>query len=193
MLETSYSHLSHDEWLAAQDKEERLKAISDEFDRLRGQAETTAEFAQNAEAKLIFGRGFWKLTLIILTGVIALINLLASSYPDQHYLPLFSAAVAVTLATLANIDSFLEYPRRAKENGDLYRNLRDASFRYACLHATYVEPMGITYSAYKNAFSLNIDFCNTIEQARATFKSQRHRQKVDGEESATLSKGADAA
>lgn len=188
MRDYLYECLAQQEW----DNQENHSALFDglkvEFERMVNECNTTASYAQKTEQTLLFWRSFWKVMLIVLTGIIASINLFASSNPELHCLPIVSAILAVTVSTLASIDSFLNYAVRAKEAGDLFRSLRDAAFRYKCHRANYVTSVGATYGAYRNAFYLNMDFCDEIDQARAAFKAKKNEiKKNDGDNSAAPS------
>jgi hypothetical protein len=102
----------------------------------------------------------WRFWLIVLTGGLALINVLASSWPDDPHqsqirvwLSFVAAIYAVLLALATNLESFRNYADKkqtARESRELFL---DAYREFEMLRVALVTPFG--YAA-QGCFNLNL-------------------------------------
>ena len=159
--EASIPDASLEYWTTLGDdaREEALGLIDDYYDTLLD------EFVASANAFVDEYKGHsklarrWRFWLIVLTGGLALLNVLATSWPDAtptRYIRAdisFAAAVyAVLLALATNIESFHNYADKKLSARDSRELFLDAYREFDMLRLTYVYPFKTTPQA---CFNLN--------------------------------------
>lgn len=159
--EASIPDASLEYWATLSDeaREEALGVIDDYYDTL------LEEFVASANAFVVEYKGHaklgrhWRFGLIVLTGGLALLNVLATSWPDdtptRHIRAdiSFAAAVyAVLLALATNIESFHNYADKKLSARDSRELFLDAYREFDMLRLTYVYPFKTTPQA---CFNLN--------------------------------------
>lgn len=133
-----------------------------------------------------FGQRYasWRILLLILTGTLALINVLATSWPEEWQLiglgtlktrALFSfiaALFAVVLALLTNIESFLNYGEKrfsSRETRELYL---DAFREFEMLWMVHVYPFGYSAQACYNFSRLYRQLVTKDQELRRKIRQQ---------------------
>ncbi len=159
--EASIPDASLEYWISLNDesREEALGLIDDYYDTL------LEEFVASANAFVDEYKGHaklsrrWRFWLIVLTGGLALLNVLATSWPDStpdRYIRAdisFAAAVyAVLLALATNVESFHNYADKQLSARDSRELFLDAYREFDMLRLTYVYPFKTTPQA---CFNLN--------------------------------------
>jgi hypothetical protein len=110
----------------------------------------------------------WRLSLIVLTGLLALLNVLATSWPDtldgkdvRAYISFAAAIYAVLLALATNLESYSNYADKklgARDSRELYL---DAYREFEMLRLTHVYPFG--YSA-QGCFNFHALYRQLVEK-----------------------------
>jgi hypothetical protein len=137
----------------------KYKAILDEF-------LNTANAFVDDYTKFKIRHSRWRVSLILITGGLAVLNILAARKWDgatvfgaslgwaNDVLPGLAAIYASVLAIFTNVESYFNYAD-AKSNARLSRELfLDAYREYDTLWHTYVRPFGIRAPACYNAIIL---------------------------------------
>ncbi len=106
----------------------------------------------------------WRWTIILGTGVVAIINILAANIVTlsdgeagkaaANAISIFAAVTAAVLAVLANLENFTGAQRRAQGFRQARERFLDASREYEQLWNTYVNPFYPRAEACMNAISL---------------------------------------
>ena len=100
----------------------------------------------------------WRTALIVLMGVLAVLNILATSWPerwdftgdDRAYISFIAAIYASLLAMLANLESFFNFSDKktsTRESRELYL---DAFREFEMLRLVHVYPFGLEAQACFN-------------------------------------------
>jgi hypothetical protein len=145
--------------LSAEMREAYYKTIDEYFNNL---LEDFREVANEAvEINKLFGRRHvaWRVLLIVSTGILAVINVLAAKnwanfailgIHLQTALPLLAAVYAAILALLTTLEGFFNYPDKktsTRQSRELYL---DAYRQFEMLRLTQVYPFGYTGQACYN-------------------------------------------
>jgi len=147
--------------LSDEAREEALGLIDDYYDTLLDEfvASANAFVDEYKDHSRLAKR--WRFWLIVLTGGLALLNVLATSWPDTtptRYIRAdisFAAAVyAVLLALATNIESFHNYADKKLSARDSRELFLDAYREFDMLRLTYVYPFKTTPQACANLNAL---------------------------------------
>jgi hypothetical protein len=130
------------------------------------------------------GHMYWRRLVIVGTSVVALANLFAANrslaIKAPNLVPMIAAVIAVVLALLANLESFLNYSERAqayRESRDLFL---DAARDYDRLWDIYVRPFGSEPEACLNATELYRRIVISDKDLRGKFKELTKTEKKTG-------------
>lgn len=152
------------EYWAGQDdttREQVCQQVDEYYETLLDEFRVSAnQFVEQYKGDSKNGRR-WRFWLIVLTGGLALLNVLASSWPDgpssaqvRTYMTFAAAVYAVLLALATNIESFHNYADRklsARESRELFL---DAYREFEMLRLTYVYPFGYSPQGCFNLHAL---------------------------------------
>jgi hypothetical protein len=156
-----------------------LKAINARYTALLDEIFVSANLSVEQYQKLSNSNRSWRRRLILGTGIVAIVNLLAAhkipeSFPRLHnlnwLLPIVAAVVAAILAILANLESFYNFSERAqayRESRDIFL---DAGRDFVRLWDSYVNPLGDSPAAYSNAAELYRRLVAKDRELRRKFK-----------------------
>ena len=142
------------EYWANQGDDARASAceqLDEYYETLLDEFRTSAnEFVSQYKDNSDLGR-WWRFWLILATGGLALVNVLASSWPDslagkdvRGWMTFGAAVYAVLLALATNVESFHNYADKklsARESRELFL---DAYREFEMLRLTHVNPFGST-------------------------------------------------
>ena len=122
------SFYDHTEWATVDeaDRTSKIETIKLEFDKIVDELDSLGDGA--AEESLAQGKykKAFKLTLIILTTMIAAINLFASlPNIDSKSFSVVSALIAIFVAGLGSVDSYLGFSEKSINMMDLHYRCRD--------------------------------------------------------------------
>jgi hypothetical protein len=152
------------EYWAGQDEVARASAceqLDEYYETLLDEFRTSAnEFVSQYKDNSDLGRR-WRFWLILSTGGLALVNVLASSWPDslagadvRGWMTFGAAIYAVLLALATNVESFHNYADKklsARESRELFL---DAYREFEMLRLTHVNPFGSTPQGCFNLHAL---------------------------------------
>jgi hypothetical protein len=152
------------EYWAGQDdatREQVCQQVDEYYETLLDEFRVSAnQFVEQYKGDSKNGRR-WRFWLIVLTGGLALLNVLASSWPDgpssvqvRTYMTFAAAVYAVLLALATNIESFHNYADKkqsARESRELFL---DAYREFEMLRLTYVYPFGYSPQGCFNLHAL---------------------------------------
>lgn len=174
------------EYWASLDEDSRIHCYDQLRDFFDSQLE---EFRISANQAVEEYRGFsrlaqdWRLVLVVLTSFLALLNVLASGWPEKlgdgpavrAGLSFAAAIYAVLLALVTNLDSFLNYSEKkqtARESRELFL---DAYREFEMLRLTYVYPFGYTpqgcvnfHELYRRLVAKDVELRRKHKQLSAT-------------------------
>ena len=100
--------------------------------------------------------GSWRRRIIVSTGIVTIVNVLAASKIPRtsSWLPIAAAVCAAGLGILANLESFYDCNGRAQAYRESRELFLDAGREYTRLWESYVRPLGTTAEACMNASEL---------------------------------------
>jgi hypothetical protein len=103
----------------------------------------------------------WRVSFIILTGFLAILNVFIASLPSRSVttatitnLSIIAAVYAAIIAVVSNIENFLKYRERSQAFRQAREDFLDAHRQYTMLWLSYVHPFGDTPTACINASRL---------------------------------------
>jgi hypothetical protein len=152
------------EYWAGQDDDARADAceqLNEYYETLLDEFRTSAnEFVAQYKDNADLGRR-WRFWLILLTGGLALVNVLASSWPDgwdgaqvRGCMTFGAAVYAVLLALATNVESFHNYADKKLSARDSRELFLDAYREFEMLRLTHVNPFGSTPQGCFNLHAL---------------------------------------
>lgn len=156
-----------------------LKAINERYTELLTEIFTSANLSLVQYQTLLNSNRIWRRRLIIGTGAVAIVNLLAAhKVPDKFphlahlnwVVPIVAAVLAAVLAILASLESFYNFSERAqgyRESRDVFL---DAGRDFVRLWDSYVLPLGDSPAAYTNAAELYRRLVAKDRELRRKFK-----------------------
>ena len=180
--------ITQDRWLEI-DSEERMKLLADIDQHYHGYLQelyVTAELCVDQFQKSSSAHRRWRRLLIIGTGVLAILNLLATKTGQSvagtlplglnwlpalvQFLPMIAAICAVVLAILANLESFYNWPERAQSFRESRELFLDANREFERAWAVYVRPQSDSPEAWSNAVELYKRLVAKDRELRSAFK-----------------------
>jgi hypothetical protein len=125
----------------------------------------------------------WRRGIIVGTGIIAIINLLAAnpaySLWSKNILPISAAAAALVLTVLANLESFYNFSGRAQAYRESRELFLDAARESQRVWEVYVQPFGSEAHACANGIELYRRVVAIDRDLRSKFK-ELTKTKEDG-------------
>jgi hypothetical protein len=181
---------SLDYWATLDDgaREQACGLIDEYYETLLEEFRVSAnEFVTQYRDNSDLGRR-WRFWLIVLTGGLALLNVLASSWPDgpysediRRYMTFAAAVYAVLLALGTNIESFHNYADKklsARESRELFL---DAYREFGMLRLAYVYPFGTSpqgcfnlHALYKRLVAKDAELRRKLKQLTMTADRDRN-------------------
>jgi hypothetical protein len=132
----------------------------------------------------------WRRTLIIGTGLIAIINLLAANnkiaswaISDINLVPVAAAVAAIVLTILANLESYYNWANRAQAYRESRELFLDAAREFERAWNVYVRPFGESPEAWANGVELYKRIVAKDRQLRSTFKELTKTENKSGSKS----------
>jgi len=153
---------------------EQLSLLDQRYHQLLDEIYASANLCVDRHQSLSQQHSLWRKIVIIGTGTVAIVNILAAYKTEGHrlfeYGSLVAAILAGTLAILANMESFLN----ARERAQAYRESRelflDVAREYDRRWDIYVRPLGDHPEACLNASELYRQVVAKDRELRAKFK-----------------------
>jgi hypothetical protein len=159
--------------IASDIRQHQLEVLDSRYHDILNELYNSANLCVERYKQFSNAHKYWRRTLIVGTGVLAIINLIASNKELQvysHAISLSAAAFAVVLAILANLESFsnsLEKAQAFRESRDLFLDVaREFDRRWDI----YVRPLGETPEACVNASELYRQVVAKDRDLRSKFK-----------------------
>jgi len=158
---------------------EDLKVIDARYTALLDEIFESANLSVEQYQNLSNSNRSWRRRIILGTGIVAIINLLAAhkvpeSFQHLHHLnwilPIAAAIIAAVLAILANLESFYNFAERAQAYRDSRDIFLDAGRDFVRLWDSYVRPLGDTPGAYTNGAELYRRLVAKDRELRRKFK-----------------------
>jgi len=105
--------------------------LQEQFERLASRVRSFIKSSDEQEEKFKSHERFWKLAIIVGTGLLAIINITIPLLDTKTYpfLGVFPAVLAVMIGVLANIDSYSGYGRLKRQHGERARAMRVSLYR----------------------------------------------------------------
>jgi hypothetical protein len=156
-----------------------LKTIDERYKALLNEIFSSANLSLAQYQKLSSSNIIWRRRLILGTGVVAIVNLLAAhKIPEKvpyftdlnGLIPIVAAVFAATLAIMANLESFYHFSERAQAYRDSRDIFLDAGRDFVRLWDIYVLPFGDSPGAYTNAAELYRRLVAKDRELRRKFK-----------------------
>jgi hypothetical protein len=156
-----------------------LKAINERYTQLLTEIFTSANLSLVQYQTLSSSNRMWRRRLILGTGVVAIVNLLAAHHVSDKYphlihwnwvAPIVAAVLAAVVTILASLESFYNFSERAqgyRESRDVFL---DAGRDFVRLWDSYVLPFGDSPGAYTNAAELYRRLVAKDRELRRKFK-----------------------
>jgi hypothetical protein len=158
-----------------------LKTIDERYKEILNEIFASANLSVAQYQKLSNSNRIWRRRLILGTGLVAIVNLLAAhkipagTFPHlsdlmNGVIPIAAAVIAAVLAILANLESFYNFSERAqayRESRDIFL---DAGRDFVRLWDSYVGPLGDSTGAYTNAAELYRRLVAKDRELRRKFK-----------------------
>lgn len=139
----------------------------DEFYQLANDCVDRYDSATNNYAR-------WRRIIIIGTGAVAIINLLAANYSlskwSKNVLPITAAIAALALTVLANLESFFNFAIRAQAYRESREMFLDAARESQRVWEVYVAPFGSAVDGCANAVELYRRVVALDRELRSKFK-----------------------
>jgi hypothetical protein len=165
---TNWENLSPDQRAAF------LLEANSEFTERINELATSANLCVERYKEFSSKHRWWKSALILLSGIVAILNLLATTKASAewtyHPFPLLAAVAAVLLTIVANFDSFYNFGERAQ----VYREARelfvDARRQLAIDWDSSVRPLGDLPEACRNADEMYRRCIAIDRELRARFR-----------------------
>jgi hypothetical protein len=130
------------------------------------------------------GHARWRRTLIIGTGILAIINLLAANSDlakaTLNIVPIAAAVAAVVLTVLANLESYYNYANRAQAYRESRELFLDAAREFERAWNVYVRPFGDGPEAWANGAELYKRIVAKDRELRSAFKDLTKTEKKSG-------------
>jgi hypothetical protein len=178
--------LEPDSWSAI-NSDQRLQLLSDissgyyqYLDELYTAANLCVERYQSYSTQNIR----WRRKLIVGTGVVAIINLLAANktvaQQSWNVVPISAAIAAVILTILANLESYYNYANRAQAYRESRELFLDAAREFERAWNVFVRPFGDGPEAWANAVELYKRIVAKDRELRSTFKELTKTEKKTG-------------
>jgi hypothetical protein len=132
----------------------------------------------------------WRRMLIIGTGLIAIINLLAANskiarwaVSDINIVPVTAAVAAIVLTILANLESYYNWANRAQAYRESRELFLDAAREFERAWNVYVRPFGDSPEAWANGVELYKRIAAKDRQLRSAFKELTKTENKSGSKS----------
>jgi hypothetical protein len=156
-----------DEWSVCTDdiREQYLNEIEGAYKVILGEFHEHSNICVDKFEKLGKSYKKWRVSLILLTGILAVFNVVIaySTSPGEksalikvfaNYLPIFAAVYAAGLAVFTNIESFFKYQEKAQAFRDARDIFLDNFREYRMLWFINVHAFGTDAAACVNATQL---------------------------------------
>jgi hypothetical protein len=116
----------------------------------------------------------WRRRIIVGTGIVAIINLLAANHSlsqwSNNILPISAAIAALGLTVLANLESFYNFADRAQAYRESRELFLDAAREFQRVWDVYVQPFGSEPHACANGVELYRRVVSNDRELRSKFK-----------------------
>ena len=123
----------------------------------------------------------WRRTAIIGSGILACLNFMAASNRIKNWesglIPIVAAIAALTLALLANLETFSNSAEKAQTFRESRELFLDAAQEFDRVWTVHVIALGDTLEAYTNAAELYKRIIVTDSELRSKFKEQNKDRK----------------
>jgi len=164
LLETSHEYWS-DLSTTQNDRKAYIDGLKASYQNLLDEFVASADACVDLTNELERVNRKWRWIVILGTGVVAIVNIIAANFVTakstlpvwEAAAPIFSvtaAVVAAILAVLANLENFIGAQRRAQGFRQARERFLDASREYEQLWNTYVNPFYPRAEACMNAIAL---------------------------------------
>ena len=172
--QTALIEITRERWEAIPDRQAQLTWVDDAFHTYLTEITEIANISVDRYTLHLNTHSRWRRTLIIGTGFVALMNVLAANKDlvtwSRQVLPILAAIVAVIVTVLANLES----QANALETAQGYRETRelflDTARDFDRLWNTHVIPLGDSPDACNNAFELYRQVVEKDKELRSKFK-----------------------
>jgi hypothetical protein len=152
--------LTSDAWSALLETQrmELLGQLSERYQQYLAELGESANLCVDRYQQFARSNKAWRIRIIVGTGVVAIVNLLATnaSWSRHTYdvLPIIAAILAITLTILANLESFLNPPEKMQAYRESREMFLDAARDFERAWNVYVRPFSGEVQAWTNAVEL---------------------------------------
>ena len=172
---TSLISVELDVWrvIASESRIEQLKALDGRYHSLLDELYDSANLCVQRFQGFSKAYTRWRHTIILGTGFVAIVNLLAANkYIREHIegIAVIAAACAVILAILANLESFSNSLEKAQAYRESREMFLDVAREFDRRWDIYVRPLGDSPEACVNASELYRQVVVRDRDLRAKFK-----------------------
>ena len=135
----------------------------------------TANFCVRRHDESLRNHRRWRYVAIIGTGLLACLNFMAAKHSIEggggyNVLPILASLGALTLAVLANLETFANSAERAQAYRESREQYLDAAEEYNRAWSVAVVALGDTAQAYANAVELDRRIVAADRELRRSFK-----------------------
>jgi hypothetical protein len=168
-------------WEQLPDRQSYLIEVNNAFHEYLNELISAANSCVDGYDKYCRRHEHWRKTIIIVTGVVAVLNVLAAYRPKVEWyavtISLSGAVAAVGLSVLANLESFGNFLEQASALREAREMFLDASRDFDRLWNTLVIPLGESADACANAAELYRRIVATDRDLRGRLKELTKTQK----------------
>lgn len=189
---TNLLELESETWSAIESEQrvQLLGEMSARYYRYLDELHTAANLCVERYQTYSSEHSKWRRTLIIGTGLIAIINLLAANTKIAslniravNIVPVTAAIAAVVLTILANLESYYNWANRAQAYRESRELFLDAAREFERAWNVYVRPFGDSPEAWANGVELYKRIVAKDRQLRSTFKELTKTENKSGSKS----------
>jgi hypothetical protein len=163
-------------------RQQELGFLNERFHELLNEIYSSANLCVDRHNTLSKNHVTWRRTVIVGTGIVAIVNLLAANHYLREYIgpgiSVLAAVIAVVLAILANLESFYN----ASEKAQAYRESRefflDAAREFDRRWDAFVRPFTDNAEACVNASELYRQLVVKDSELRAKFKELTRTERA---------------
>ncbi|WP_139810178.1 hypothetical protein [Sphingomonas azotifigens] len=158
----------------------KLAAFEREYEHLKARARHYVEDAEAREKTSRKGDTRYKLCLIVGTGILTIINIIAPNLPPMGSIRwnVVAACLAVVINVIASIDAYRGHGRLARDHGNIKRRMRQVLYRQELEWNLRVVAICDEVEKEVNALSIIQSFSNDILQIIASFDPYNANKKT---------------
>ncbi|WP_139284076.1 hypothetical protein [Rubrimonas cliftonensis] len=154
-----------------------MKWIADEFRSILAAAEANArQFRARHQSNKLY-RHWSKTALIVLSAIVACINVVAADGVEVGGAPLsrIAAIAAVIASAAAAYDGFRNFSGEMASSGELHNNYAHLLERYNFLWKAYVDEEEASFIDFQNAKAITRLLLADMERIKGTAHSERNK------------------